>query len=494
MEKEKDKKAECTKAIKGKSEKRKPEPVEHEIPTIIKTDTNTQYMSVNSFLACVIILLINVTMITNVVAQNSTFYVSVTTGGSSRSADGSKEKPYKDLQVAMDKAAPNTLILVAEGNYLGTSDQGYLEMKIPVSIQGGYSTDFSTRNVLKHRTTIQPTPECNGLSGSRALLSIGDPNKPRTFEITGEIVIDGIIFDKGMSNGYHPQEGKPEGVETGMLLHAPTDGVNNGIQKVKSVEQPLIYLANCSGNVTIQNCVFINGTNYGIRGNWAGGNWKITNNLFINNAFAAVEIASGMKTGEYGVNVDFGYNTVLFNWSRLKDLGDMGYGYRFMTGVNTDIHHCIIGCSIFAGIDRTRMDTPENEKKRKTGSEDNYYFLNKRGDLTLPSAGGLYLTIWAKAFEDRDELYKYERNAELDGSLLKGKINEAYLEGFISVTYKESTDYNPNSAANTFRSAMGMNQVGTMKSSVTMYANRYPLEDALKLFGAIQDKGVQMPK
>ena len=109
-------------------------------------------------------------------------------------------------------------------------------------------------------------------------------------------------------------------------------------------------------------------------------------------------------------------------------------------------------------------------------------------------SGGLYLTVWCKDFEDREELHKYERNAELDGALLKGKINEAYLEGFISVAYKESTDYNPNSAANLFRSAMGMNQVGTMKSSVSMYANHYPLNDALKFFGAIQDKGAQMPK
>ena len=431
---------------------------------------------------------------TPIKSNGNTYYVSASTGGSSRSADGSIEKPYKDLQVAIDKASAGSLILVAEGNYLGTSDQGYIEMKIPVSIQGGYSTDFSTRDVLKYRTTIQPTPECNGLSGARALLSIGDPNKPRAFIISGEIVIDGIIFDKGLSNGYHPVEGKPEGVETGMLVHAPTDGVNNGIKEVKSVEQPLIYLANCKGNVTITNCVFMNGTNYGIRGNWDGGNWKITNNVFINNAFAAVEIASGMKAGEYGTNVDFGYNTVLFNWSRLKDLGDMGYGYRFMTGVNSDVHHCIIGASTFAGLDRTRTDTPDNEKKRKTGSEDNFFFLNKKGDLTLPSQGGLYLTVWAKNFEDREELYKYERNQELNGALLKGKINEAFLAGFINIAYSEKTDYDPNSSANQFRSAMGMNQVGTMTSKVSMYANRYPFEDALKLFGAIDGKGAQLIK
>ena len=50
------------------------------------------------------------------------------------------------------------------------------------------------------------------------------------------------------------------------------------------------------------------------------------------------------------------------------------------------------------------------------------------------------------------------------------------------------------SPANTFRRAMGMNQQGTIQSSVTMWANRYPLEDALKLFGAVEGFGAQLPQ
>jgi hypothetical protein len=150
------------------------------------------------------------------VSGGNTIYVSVETGGSFRTADGSKEKPYKDLQVALDKTTAGSTILVAKGNYLGTSEQGYLQMKVPVSIIGGYSTDFSSRDVVNNRTMIQPTAASNGTSGSNALLSIGDKNKmgPLNFKSPG-IVIDGIIFDRGFSNGYHPTKGKPEGVETG---------------------------------------------------------------------------------------------------------------------------------------------------------------------------------------------------------------------------------------------------------------------------------------
>lgn len=60
-----------------------------------------------------------------------------------------------------------------------------------------------------------------------------------------------------------------------------------------------------------------------------------------------------------------------------------------------------------------------------------------------------------------------------DPSIFKGKIDEAYLNGFLNASYKEQTDYNPNSPANTFRQAMGMNMVGTMQSSASMFANRY---------------------
>lgn len=39
-----------------------------------------------------------------------------------------------------------------------------------------------------------------------------------------------------------------------------------------------------------------------------------------------------------------------------------------------------------------------------------------------------------------------------------------------------------------------MNKVGKMESKVSMYANRYPLEECSKLFGAMEGYGAQMPR
>ena len=424
------------------------------------------------------------------------FYISAETGGAVRSADGSKEKPWRDLQVALDKATQGDTIHVAQGNYLGTSDRGFLEMTIPVNLIGGYSNDFSQRDVIKFRTMIQPPASTNMTAQSKPLLTLGNgqqfnPGSPG-------VVIDGIIFDRGLSNAYSPTKGKPEGVDTGMLIHPPGQGENSGMEKITTVKTPLLQFPNsCIGDLAIQNCTFLNGAFYGILGGWWNGKITIKNNVFVGNAFAAVEIAgaTGQSQHSYMTTSDFANNTVLFSWSRTNDLGDMGYGFRFMTGVSTDVHHCIIGLSTMAGLDRTRVDTtPADAAKRKTGAEDNAFFLNRKGDLYIASGGGMMLNVWSKNFEDREELYLYERNIELSGDQMKGKVNEAYLTAFVNLNYTESVDFDPNSSANQFRKAFGINQVATMTNKVDMYGNRYPLEDALKLFGAVANYGAQAIK
>jgi len=173
---------------------------------------------------------------------------------------------------------------------------------------------------------------------------------------------------------------------------------------------------------------------------------------------------------------------------------DMGYGYRFMTGANSVVRNNIIGTSTLAGLDRTRVPKSKDEAaKWKTGAENNAFFLNRKGDLYIASGGVSMLTVWAKNFEDREEITPYEGNIELSGDLMKGKINQAYLEGFLSMVYSEEVNV-PDSPANRFRSSFGMNIQGTMTNKVDMFANRYPLDDALKLFGAVENFGAQLPQ
>lgn len=126
--------------------------------------------------------------------------------------------------------------------------------------------------------------------------------------------------------------------------------------------------------------------------------------------------------------------------------------------------------------------------------KNNIFFLNRITDLTIPG-GGMLTRVKVEDFDDVEAIAESSGNTSLtDPALFKGKIDEAYLNGFLSVSYKETTSYNPNSAANTFRSAMGMNMTGTMTSSVSMYFNRYPWQKALDVFGAVPGCGAQIPR
>jgi len=117
--------------------------------------------------------------------------------------------------------------------------------------------------------------------------------------------------------------------------------------------------------------------------------------------------------------------------------------------------------------------------------------------------GGMFTRIWVEEnFEDVPDIeVPTTKFTSVEGNVglataepLQNVLNKAYLEGFINAAYSEVTSFDADSPANTFRRAMGMNQTGTIQSTVTMWANRYPLEDALKLFGAIEGFGAQLPQ
>ena len=78
-------------------------------------------------------------------------------------------------------------------------------------------------------------------------------------------------------------------------------------------------------------------------------------------------------------------------------------------------------------------------------------------------------------------------------AVFKGRLNAAYLNAFLSMKYSEKATLDADKL-NALRQAVGLPQQGTIVSKVDMFGNRYPLEDALKLFGAIDGKGAQAIK
>jgi hypothetical protein len=257
------------------------------------------------------------------------------------------------------------------------------------------------------------------------------------------------------------------------------------------VEEPALSFVSATqgGDVTIQNCVFVNCSNFAIQAGHRSGTFRVLNNVFVANRMAAIEIygtCSGSNQQKDMVacgDVEVAYNTILFTWSRLKDFLDMGYGIRIMTKCTYNIHHNIVGASIMGGIDNSRFCKDEFVK-----IDHNIMFGNKGGDLYYTPASNTKLQLTVDQFDDL-EFESVEGNA---GQAPEIPVNQAYMKGFFSARYSETTSYDPNSPQNQWSRALGMNQQGTMSSDVSMFMNKYPWEESLKLFGATSQAGAQL--
>ncbi len=424
-----------------------------------------------------------------------TIYVSSSTGNNRN--DGSISTPLKDLQKAIQEAPEGAVILVAEGNYLGTLDQGFVVINKYLSVYGGFATDFSKRDIINHKTIIQPGANAGATNANHGLMDIYVRGQRE-----GKIVVDGIIFDKGQMNRYVSLNATderfvaPEGVQSGHLNPPAKQIGQPSIGGAVTVSNQLLH-GDVEGKLTIRNCVFLNGSHFAIQMGIIGGNFDISNNIFIANRMAACEIR-GMNAKANECSVDFHHNTVLFTWRRDWVPGDkdMGYGFRYMTGVDANVYNNIFGCNDFAALDRTYVDSDKNkEALRKTSAWDNIFFGNIEADLTLPSGGGRFLRIFAKQFEDVEQLVKYEGNREINEAelqLLTNVIDQAYLKAFMNIKGSTSTLYNPDSVENMARSIMGLNPRGTETNYVSMYGNLYRFDKFDKIFGAIEKYGAQI--
>jgi len=386
---------------------------------------------------------------------------------------GTADAPMKNIDKAIAKAKAGDTILVAEGTYSGTFNIGYIVIDKPLTLQGGYSTDFSSRDVMAHPTIFQPDNK-SGAKARKALLALSGN--------IGGTVIDGIIFDMGKRNSYSPNEGKPEGVETGMLLLPPEKAKGENA----TVTEQCITLAagNKGGDIKITNNVFLNSAKFGIQGGIPTGTITIKNNVFVSNRMAGIEVW-GTSAKEIA-NAEIAYNTILFTWSRVKDFLDMGYGVRVMTKMKYNIHHNIIGTAIMAGVDHTRFNDGENVMV-----ENNLFFLNKNLDMEYSPASNTVVNLTADEFGDVEIASAEGNKNEIPKGL---PVDKVYLEGFLSARYSEEADFDPDSPANVMREVMGLNKQGKLTTSVSMFGNRYPIDEALKLFGGLADVGAQKPE
>ena len=430
------------------------------------------------------------------------YYVSK--NGAARGADGlSPATAKKDVQAVLNIIKENkengAVVRLSEGNFLGYTNQGYIEISNFITLEGGWNADFTERDPLKYVTRIQPGEEQRGTNGSKGLIqTTRDLDNVMSKTPQGTLVIDGIMIDMGLENFYKPANPNDErfgcpsaAFETGRMEDAVPPQIEH---------QCFHSDGAIAGNVIIRNCLIANGSQFGIQFNTRCGEIEIYNCVIISNRYSGVRIDGWDKEGQAS-HINFHHNTVAFSWCRDKFMEDMGYGFEFMTKVSADVHHNLFVGNNYAAVARTRKlsgpDAPI-EAKRVTNLYDNYYFLNA-ADLQLPSAGGgKWTNVKCSDIEemvDEKTLPKAENNLELPaGDAVINAFDKDYLEAFANLkVIAQSSNFNPNSASNQFRQATGQNMQGTEIRRVSMFGNRYNFDKALQLFGAKANYGAQRP-
>ena len=409
------------------------------------------------------------------------FYVS--TAGSNRADGSSPQTAKKDLQAMLnylrDQNIDGATIRIAEGNYLGALDAGYIEIYNWVTLEGGWNSSFTERNPLKYLTRIEPTEKQRETNSAKALIQVNKAlDDVQATRPKGSLFIDGLCLNLGFENTYQPD---------GQLADMTPPQINHALFHSDG------WIA---GHVYIRNCVFANGPYFAIQFGSRCGKVVISNNVFVSNRYAAVRVESGGKTGK-SAHVIFHHNTIAFTWCRDKAMEDMGYGYECMTKMDCDIKYNIFACNNNAAISRTHvLSGPDKaiEAKRVTDIHHNAFFMNP-ADLQLPpTGGGKWTNVKVAQFEDLDEslIPKVEGNFELkEGDSFIKALDQDYLKGFATLKVVSSSSFDRNSAANQFRNAIGMNMQGSETIRVSMYGNRYNFDKALQLFGAKVGYGAQ---
>lgn len=431
--------------------------------------------------------------------QNSGKIYYVSANGKSRGADGlSPENAKKDIQAVLNIIKENgengAVVRVGEGNFLGYTNQGYIEIANFITLEGGWNESFTERDPFKYITRIQPGEEQRGTNGAKGLIqTTRDLDAVMSKTPQGTLIIDGIMMDMGLENFYKPANPNDE------RFGCPSEAFETGRMEdavPPQIEHQIIHSDGwIAGNVIIRNCLIANGSKFGIQFGTRCGEVEINNCVIISNRYAGVRIDGGDKDGKAS-HVNFHHNTVAFSWCREKYMEDMGYGYEFMNKVNADVHHNIFIGNNYAAVARTRIDSKEFEAIKKTNLYENYFLLNA-ADLQLPSkGGGKWTNIKCTDIEDMvDEqtIPRAENNRILpmDDPMLDA-FDQDYLKAVADLKIiSSSQSFDRNSAANRFNQATGQNMQGSETRRVSMFGNRYNFDKALKLFGAKQGYGAQ---
>ena len=384
---------------------------------------------------------------------------------SGRGKEATKEAPAKDIAAISALLKAGDVVHLAAGVYTSKADQSSDVLTVPVSIIGGYSPDFSTRDPWKqYRTVFSGT---NDISKGLTTERIGILTDKEFKDWKGVITIDGVIIDNGARNYYS------DATETFIRRKASAEkGMN------PTPNTPGIKVRTGAGTeVVIKNCIVTNtAPTQGAIDVQVGKNGKalIENNLIINNTGEGIMC----KSNHHGADGHPAYtvrnNTILFTWKYDAIASFGGNSIMFDESLSILIENNVLGFSDMGGINNIKQCKKVTLKNNLFVGHKKYDYqefgtglkldeLEDYANYVSAASGGNYsqeikLAMpqkWAELYFNRQEISR----AEVDAS---AKVS--------------------NSGANQLRGMFGLPlQASTVNTDAQVWLHRMALEDAVQL-------------
>ena len=231
------------------------------------------------------------------------YYVSQNRG---KGRKGTMEQPAKDLAAIAGFLKAGDRIHIAAGKYTSKTNRGTDILEVPVSVFGGYSDDFQSRDPWGANQSILTGTNDYKTSETTERLAILTDKKFRNWE--GTVRVDGIIVDNGPRNRYKTskrqlllRKASPIAQEAATPGHAGIKVRVGAKTNVEVINCVVINTASSQGAIEVQI-----GT---------GGKGFINNNLIVNNTGEGIYCKTNSHSDKNMAAFKVTNNTVLFNWA-----------------------------------------------------------------------------------------------------------------------------------------------------------------------------------
>jgi hypothetical protein len=395
-----------------------------------------------------------------------------------RGKDATKDAPAKDIAAIVMQLQAGDVVHMAAGHYTSKADQSSDIISVPISIIGGYSPDFSTRDPWgQYKTVFGGT---NDISKGLTTERIGILTDKDFREWSGEIVIDGIIVDNGSRNYYAEAEElvirRKASPEKGMNPTPNTPGI-----KVRTGGGTRVIIRNCivTNTAPTQGAIDVQVGK--------DGSSLIENNLLVNNTGAGIMCKSNHHGSDGQPQYEVRKNTILFTWKYDPIASHGGNSLMFDNSLTLVAEDNVFGFSDFGGVN--------NIKQCKTVTLRNNLFVGHKAYDYQEFGTGLKLDELEDYanFITRESGGNYSQSINLD-------VNKAWVERYfgrkeISRAEVDASAKTSNSGANQLRAMFGLPlQAGTVKTDAETWLHRMGLEDAVRLGLKAYGKGTGCTK